>query len=599
MQRFFACFLVFALGCGGVQGSGFEGEVELVLLHTSDLHSALFPYREKLGWADARRGLGTEGTTASIGGAARLATLVGRERALAERSLVLDSGDAFQGSLAFDTWSGEPELLFLGALGVRAQALGNHELDRGAENVVQRYRELATFPLLAANYSGDATAGVAELVSPFAVLDVRGLRVGVVGVANARSVPALRERPNELGVAVLETAGAVQGALDALRPVVDVVVVLTHLGLDADHALVRETSGIDVVLGGHQHLALDEPAVVLDCAEGTVMAAGGHRRRCVSRRVPVVHSGAYAKYLGKLSLRLDDAADRVGPTYEPLDAHEVTSATFELLPAHAGVPEDAAMRELLEPFRAGAFAGSELGGAVGFAPRSVARAGVTGGDSPLGNVAADAVRRVAGTELALIGASSLRRDLAPGAFDTDALERSFPFDDPVVRVRTTGRALRAAFERAAETAFERDCRTPVHVSGASVRFRCPCERPPCADVFVGATALCCRDDAECAPVGGACGAAPGELGWCFLPLVSDAAYELATTAYVADGNGGFFARIASGDRSLAAPGLREAVGEMLHDAEPCDGVPDELRHLPCLDERVGARRDGRLRIERP
>jgi len=574
------------------------GEAELVLLHTSDLHSALFPYREKLGWADARRGLGTEGTTASIGGAARLATLVGRERGLAERSLVLDSGDAFQGSLAFDTWSGEPELLALGALGVRAQALGNHELDRGAENVIERYRELATFPLLAANYAGDGTAGVAELVSPFVVLDVGGLRVGVVGVANSGSVPALRERPNALGVAVLETAGAVQGALDALRPVVDVVVVLTHLGLDADRALVRETSGIDVVLGGHQHLALEEPVVVLDCAEGTVADAGGRFRRCASRRVLVVHSGAYAKYLGKLSLRLDDAADRLGPTYEPLDAHEVTRATFELLPAHAGVPEDAAVRELLEPFRAGAFGASELG-AVGFAPRAVARAGLTGGDSPLGNVAADAARRIAGTELALIGASSLRRDLAPGAFDTDALERSFPFDDPVVRVRTTGRALRAAFERAAETAGERDCRTPVHVSGASVRFRCPCERPPCADVFAGATELCCRDDAECAPVGGACGASANELGWCFLPVVPDAAYELATTAYVADGNGGFFTRVAPGDRAFAAPGLREAVGEMLHDAEPCDGVPDELRHLPCLDERVGARRDGRLRIERP
>ena len=227
----------------------------------------------------------------------------------APRSLVLDSGDAFQGSLAFDTWAGEPELLALAALGVQAQALGNHELDRGAENLRERYRELATFPLLGANYLDDSAAGVAELVSPFVVLDARGLRVGVIGVANVHSVPALRERPNELGVLARDAAGAVQGAVDALRPIVDVVVVLTHLGLDGDRALVRETSGIDVVLGGHQHVALDEPLEAMDCGgsgEGTILDAWGRERRCTARRVLVAHSGAYAKYLGKLALTLDD-----------------------------------------------------------------------------------------------------------------------------------------------------------------------------------------------------------------------------------------------------------------------------------------------------
>jgi 5'-nucleotidase/UDP-sugar diphosphatase len=600
VHRFLALVFACALGCSDARAPGFDGEALLVLLHTSDLHSALFPYGERVGWADARRGLGEEGVVEEVGGAARLATLVGRERARAERSLLLDSGDAFQGSLAFDTWSGEAELLALGALGVRAQALGNHELDRGATSLSERYRELGTFPLLAANYLGDAETGLSELVSPFVVLDVRGLHVGVIGVANVGSVPPLRERPNELGVAARDAAGAVQGALDALRPVVDVVVVLSHVGLDADRALVRETSGIDVVLGGHQHLALDEPVVERDCGggsgEGTVRDAWGRARRCTARRVPIVHSGAYAKYLGKLALRLDDDPIRLDSTYDPLDAHEVVEATFELLPAHAGVPEDAAVREVLEPFRA---ANDRFEGhAVAFAPRAVARQGVTRGDSPLGNVAADAVRALARADLAIIGASSLRRDIAPGALDADALERSFPFDDAVLRVRTTGRALREAFELAARTAGERDCRTPIHVSGASVRLRCPCERSPCVEAFVGETAICCRSDADCAPVAGGCSKL-GELGFCLLPVSPDAPYEVGTTAYLADGNGGFFARVAPSERAVVAAGLREAVTEMLHEAEPCADAPTDLRLLPCLDERVGARRDGRLRIERP
>jgi hypothetical protein len=118
---------------------------------------------------------------------------------------------------------------------------------------------------------------------------------------------------------------------------------------------------------------------------------------------------------------------------------------------------------------------------------------------------------------------------------------------------------------------------------------------------------------------------------------------LATTAYLADGNGEYFEPEASRGRERAADGLREAVNEALHEAEPCagaasncdaakpsegdsEGCPAALRKrvegalgdvgspfsaadcervrafcraLPCLDQRAGAVRDGRLRIERP
>ena len=633
-----ASFLVFALGCSPPPRSGLTGAVELVLLHTSDLHSALFPYPERIGWADARRGLGIEGTVESVGGAARLATLVRRERARAPRALVLDSGDAFQGSLAFDTFSGEPELLALGALGVQAQALGNHELDRGAPNLEARYGELATFPLLAANYVGDGATGLGELTLPYVVLDTGGLRVGVVGVANARSVPALRERPNELGVLARDASGAVQSAVDVLRTAVDLVVLLTHLGLEADRALVRATSGVDVVLGGHQHIALDEPLWEADCGgsgEGTVRDAWGRERRCTSRRVLIVHSGAYAKYLGKLALELDDDSARLGATYDQLDAHEITGATFELLAVHAGVPAEPGVDAMLEPYRSRTVERLGLGDVLGFAPASVARIGATGADSPLGNFAADAARWLASADLALVGASSLRRDLAPGVLDADALERSFPFDDPVIHMRVSGRELARAFERAAATAAERDCRTPVHVSGALVRFSCPCSAPPCATVFVGATEICCRTDADCGSLAGACDAASDAIGRCLAPLVTDGVYAVATTAYLADGNGGIFAPVAESAREPVADGLREAVAEALHESadcgedEPdvvdgcttalvarsaaslCDGgvceLPQDAREraralcesLPCLGERTGARRDGRIRIGAP
>ena len=635
MRRLTLPALLVLAGCGGGRVAAVHGEISLAILHTSDTHSTLFPFRERIGWSDARRGLGTEGAVEPIGGFSRLSTLVKRERGLAERSLLLDSGDAFQGSLAFDAWGGEPELLALAALGVRAQALGNHELDRGAEAFRERYGELATFPLLAANYLADSEASVAEVVSPFVVLDLGGLKVGVIGVGNVHSVPALRERANELGVLVQNAAGAVQGAVDELRPLADVIVVLTHLGLDADTELVRETSGVDVVLGGHQHLALDEPLWAMDCGgtgEGSVLDAWGRSRRCTSRRVLVVHSGAYGKYLGKLELTLDDSHENLALTYDPLDAHEVTSASFELLPVHTRLAEDPAVHELLAPYRSSAPEILGLGDVVGFAPGAVARIGATGADSPLGNFAAEALRSAAGAEVAILGASSIRQDLARGPIDAEALERSFPFDDPVLRVNVTGRALLAAFEHAATTAAARDCRAPVHVAGALVRLGCPCEEPPCAKVFVERTDTCCETDADCAGLGGAC-SSEADGGRCFLPISPLGTYSLATTAYLAD-SGGYFELAVTRGRERVSDGLRESVTEALREASPCEadtsscasGCPSALREridralagsagalsldgceracafcraLPCLDERAGARRDGRLRVERP
>ena len=638
MHRIASVVVVFALGCSGHAGQAVHGKAELVVLHTADTHSALFPFRERLGWFDATHGLGTEGFVERIGGFARLARLIQDERARAARALVLDSGDAFQGSLAFDAWGGEAELVGLAALGVQAQALGNHELDRGPGNLRERYRELATFPLLAANYVKNANTGIFELASPYVVLDASGLRVAVVGVGNVRSVPELAERPNELGVIAENAASAVQGVVDELRPVVDVVVAVTHVGLDADRALVRATSGLDAVFGGHQHIALDTPLWENDCGgagEGTVRDAWGHSRRCTSRPVPIVHSGAYGKYLGRLALVLDDDPARLAATYDPLDGHEVTSASFALMPIHAGVPEDPRVNEVLEPYRSSALGRYFASDVLAFAPAFVPRVGATGGDSPLGNLAAGAARRAAGADLAVIGSSSLRRDIVSGPVDAEALERSFPFDDPVLRVRVNGGDLLSAFDRAASSAEARECRSPVQVAGALVRFACPCAGSPCARVFAVESEICCTNDADCTEVSGACAPAVGGVSRCFLPLAPGDSYLLATTGYLADGGGGLFEPTRELNRTLVSDGLRELVTDALAESAPCPPTPGDcdggcpaalIEHieeqsiddgvafppadtceraralcavLPCLDERAGVLRDGRVRIERP
>lgn len=593
---------VAALGCApGTERAPLPTRLELVVLHTSDTHSQLFPFPLLLGPADAARGLGGNRERRSVGGFARLAGVLRRERAAAPRVVHVDSGDLFQGSRTFERFGGEPEVLAFDALGVDAQALGNHELDGGAAPVLDRFGTLATFPLLAANLVAEGgTVGLSSLVSPFALLDAGGLRVAIIGVGNVGSVRLLGERPSELGVAALAAAPAVQGQLDALRPVADVIVVATHLGLDADEALVRATSGADLVLGGHQHLTLDEPVWVDDCAGGHVEDAWGRLRDCRSRAVPIVHSGAYGKFVGRVRLEL--SALLAGA--DALDGYELASLGFELLPVHEGLSADPAVERLLEPYSASDGA-SAASGLVGFAPAAVERFGPTGGDSPLGNLAATAARRAALADLALIGASSLRHDLPPGPVDDDLVVRVLPFEDPIVRVRLDGAALLRALERAALSAATRDCRTQVHVAGAVVRFACPCADAPCARAWAHETGQRCRSDLDCAAFDGACDAAPGNAGHCRAPVLPAESYELATTEYLARGGSGLFAAFRQDSLRVVSDTLAGAVLEHLRDAPPCDPAPeacggdDRCRDLPCVGPSAGGARDGRIRFEAP
>ncbi|HEY0468711.1 MAG TPA: metallophosphoesterase, partial [Polyangiaceae bacterium] len=283
----------------------------MVLIHTADLHSHLFPERQLVSGFDAARGLGIVGQIAEVGGFARLARVVGEVRAGARHSLYLDSGDLVEGTAAFSEFGGEPELRAFSALGLGAAALGNHDLSPGAEAFAQSHHQFANFPVLACNIADNgselASARVASVV-----LDAQGLRVGVIGVANPTSPSGLARADNPYGIELLAAPSAVQAEVDRLRPEVDVLVALSHLGLEGDQRLISGTTGLDVVLGGHQHLALGPAQEHPDCA-----AALQAERGCSPRRVVLVHSGALGRYVGELDLELARASEAVSATAGP------------------------------------------------------------------------------------------------------------------------------------------------------------------------------------------------------------------------------------------------------------------------------------------
>jgi len=536
-----------------------SGPTELVLIHTADLHSHLFPEPTLISHADAARGLGIDAEVDSVAGFARVATLVRSIRHSASHSLYLDSGDLIEGTAAFTAFGGEPELRAMALLQVDAVALGNHDLDPGAADFVAKHRNFGGFPVLAANYAAPGT-DFGRAITASVTLDANGLRVGVIGVANPTSPGGLESANNPYGIVLSPAALAVQAAIDALRPSVDVIVAITHLGLDGDEALVSATSGLDVVLGGHQHLTIDEPIARTDC--GPALAA---RRSCAPRRVFVVHSGALARYVGRIELSLAPAAS--GPSAE-LDGLEVVSAEHTLLPVSAAVPDDPKLAALLEPYRA-RLAAAGFDAPVAFALGPVERYGVTGGDSPLGNLIADAIRARAGADFAILNTTGIRADLPPGVLTKSAFVSALPFSDSLARLSVTGADLSALLEQQARVAQNRGCQSPLQISGFAWRVTCP----------AGSAAAISAVSTPAEPVASR------------QALDPNARYSLVTTDYLADGGSGF-------------EQLTEAARDEL-EVDPLDVLLDAVRELPacresplpCLDS--GQLRDARIVVGAP
>ncbi len=564
------------LSCMAVPGCGQEaqpsaplkGQVHLTLIHTSDIHSRLFPYNAQLGQVDAGLGLGQANAIVNIGGAARVSHIVGRERARASRVLHLDGGDCFQGAPIFNYYSGEAEIRTMAAMGTDVMIVANHEFDRGALNLGLQLQRWASFPVLAANYQledpkvpGNSPLGT--IIQPFTTFDLQGLKVGVVGMGNLSSLTSIFDTPNRLGITPLNTVETAQFYIDLLRPLVDVVVFVTHLGLDVDERMIESTTGIDVVLGGHNHIVLQPPKRVRDCSQNSETDAEGKvrhyieyespdvpgqklKRYCKPRDVILAHSGAFAKYVGRLDLILsNDPKDLADPDYDANNGFEVLTHEYQLFPVNENVPEDPIITSLLEPYHQGLDSLANLDLLVGYALDGSKRNATSGGDSPLGNMISTAMWQRLGikTDFALTNSTGIRTDLVPGPVTVEQMFNIFPFDNSITKMQLSGREVQDMFDFVARRSTGRGCVSQVQIAGARIILDCtkkasPTEAPGVAsNVYIGTLDATCKSDGDCP--GNLNGQCDVEAGRCWEPIHEIATYELATSNYLAGGGSGF------------------------------------------------------------
>ena len=250
-------FLEGGVALAGAAATGLAAATDLgrartvSIFHTTDLHGRVVPTSTYEGLDD-------------VGGFARCATCIRQWRRESPHSLTVDVGDVVQGTPFSFADGGVAMIELFNRLGYDAWTLGNHDFDWGPEKLGAMLERSAA-PVLTANLMRGGAApggftGAWEKVAPWAIREVGGFRVGLVGLIT----PGLPFwLPPELldGAEATDPIGALQAAVAAVRGErVDAVVVIGHMGwrFNDDYAnpvrsLLRDVQGVDVYLAGHSH----------------------------------------------------------------------------------------------------------------------------------------------------------------------------------------------------------------------------------------------------------------------------------------------------------------------------------------------------------
>ena len=255
---------------------GATAQNRITILHTNDTHSCIEP--EKNGDTGVlNRALLIE----------HIADSVGREN-----MLLFDCGDFSQGSLYYNSFKGSTEIELMNAMGYNAGTLGNHEFDFGLENLA-RIIKMAKFDFVCANY--DFTGTVCEgLVKPYTIIECSGKKIGVFGLSP--DPKGLISQENYEGVTFTSPVEAAKRCVNELKEQkCDAIVCLSHLGWKIkneynDERLATETSGIDVILGGHSHDYFEQSASYVNSEGKTVV---------------MQQMGKNGRYLGHVTLNFE------------------------------------------------------------------------------------------------------------------------------------------------------------------------------------------------------------------------------------------------------------------------------------------------------
>lgn len=381
---------------------------KIVILHTNDTHSQLDPDDKNLG------------------GILRRKALVDSVRSVEPNTLLVDCGDAVQGTLYFTLYKGETEREMMNMLGYDIQILGNHEFDNGLESIASEWSRLNA-EKISTNYDLNSTP-LKGIFKPFTVKTFDNKKLGFLAI-NLDPKGMIADA-NSTGVGYLDGIEAANSMAWYLKNVehVDKVIALTHVGYNTENPptpsdldIAASSRLIDIIIGGHSHTVVD-PAASDPSPWKAVNAVGDS--------VIVAQTGGRGTYLGEIAIDLDNDTTtyRLIPVDKRLDNRIDPEAASLLAKYRAGV--DSLKNEKIGRSNAEFPAGSSI--LVNWVADVMLEMGSELTDRPL--------------DLAIVNKGGIRRGLPAGHITKETIMTMLPFDNKLVVLDIKGSDLKEAFD---------------------------------------------------------------------------------------------------------------------------------------------------------
>lgn len=411
-------FLLLVSLCGIVQA----GEpVKITILHTNDIHGDYLP--SKATWLDQEP---------DIGGFEALSYYVKIERERAANSLLLDAGDIMTGSMICDIEYqgayGGALIAMMNLVGYDGMIPGNHEFDISASNF-RALENVAEFPVFCANM---AKGNEPLTEKAYHLYNLNGLNVGVIGLTY-HPMRGMVSDPNLEGFDSIAPENVLDSLIAEIDTLTDVIIVLSHLGLDYDRRVARTTDGLDLIVGGHSHIELHEPELV--------------------NGVLIVQAGSNCRFLGRIELSVND--DRV------------VDYNAELIPMLVeNIDPDPEISTMVLQFS------SEIDKMYGKVLGKLKERWENnhGEEATIGNWVTDIIKKRLYTDLAIVNSGAIRKDLGPGDITVRDIHEMLPFDNRIVTFGCTGRQLKSIAEQNISYQAEGYI-YPLQISGMACRWQ--------------------------------------------------------------------------------------------------------------------------------
>jgi 2',3'-cyclic-nucleotide 2'-phosphodiesterase (5'-nucleotidase family) len=400
-------FLIFS--CPPSLFSGQPAAVDITILHVNDTHGHILPFTEK----------GVSRKT-PLGGAAYLARMVQEEKSKnPEGTLLLAAGDMFQGTPVSNLFHGQPVIEVMNHLKFDALAIGNHEFDWGTD-MLNDLIVSSGFPYLSANIK-DRHGHYLPGVKPYIMVERKNLKIAIVGVTTPEVFYSTK--PGTIGrieeFKIYRPENILPDLIQKVREEgAQTVIVLSHLGLDADKKLAQGVHGIHVIVGGHSHTAIKTPVVAGDTI--------------------IIQAGCHGAYLGVFELSIDPATGKILHYKKNRILKKVPAGTDQAYDEVAAGIVHAYYDQIKDKF-------AEIVGETRVdLKRRYQR------ESNIGNLICDAMRKETHADIAFLNSGGIRTDIPKGKITLEQVFTLLPFDNALVTMKLTGKQILEILENNAK-----------------------------------------------------------------------------------------------------------------------------------------------------